>query len=199
MNKSVIAATVAGLLVLAAGCASHRETYALMPGNEGREGGVTVMPKEGAALVLDKANAAAVSRGGRVEPAAIDDRSLRQQFGDVLAAQPPAARTFVLYFLEGADELAPESQVQVADVFAEIRARQAPDIVVVGHTDRVGKLEDNDALSRRRADKLRADLIQQGVPAESIQAAGRGEREPLVPTADEVKEPRNRRVEIFVR
>lgn len=197
--KTLLISAVAGLSLLAAGCASHRETYALMPGSEGRDGGVTVVPKEGAALVLDKANAAAVSDGRRLVATELDEQSLRQRFGDVLAAQPPGARAFVLYFLEGADELAPESQAEVAKVFAEIRSRQAPDIVVVGHTDRVGKLEDNDALSRRRADKLRADLIQQGIPAESIQAAGRGEREPLVPTADEVKEPRNRRVEIFVR
>jgi OmpA-OmpF porin, OOP family len=38
-----------------------------------------------------------------------------------------------------------------------------------------------------------------GVPAGQIQAAGRGERAPLVPTEDEVEEPRNRRVDITVR
>jgi len=38
-----------------------------------------------------------------------------------------------------------------------------------------------------------------GVPAERIVIAGRGEREPIVPTADNVDEPRNRRVEINVR
>jgi outer membrane protein OmpA-like peptidoglycan-associated protein len=170
-----------------------------MPGNPGAEGAITVVPKEGPALVLDKPNAAAVSNGRRVESAALDEKALKEQFGDVLAARPPAARSFVLYFLEGSDELTPESQAEVTQVFAEIRGRQAPDIVVVGHTDRVGKLEDNDVLSKRRADKVRADLIRQGVAAESIQSAGRGEREPLVPTADEVKEARNRRVEIFVR
>jgi outer membrane protein OmpA-like peptidoglycan-associated protein len=38
-----------------------------------------------------------------------------------------------------------------------------------------------------------------GVARDSIQVAGRGEREPLVPTPDEAAEPRNRRVEITVR
>jgi len=37
------------------------------------------------------------------------------------------------------------------------------------------------------------------ISPERIQARGRGERELLVPTADEVREPRNRRVEINVR
>ena len=38
-----------------------------------------------------------------------------------------------------------------------------------------------------------------GVAPENIQASGRGKREPLIPTPDGIAEPRNRRVEIFVR
>jgi OmpA-OmpF porin, OOP family len=70
---------------------------------------------------------------------------------------------------------------------------------VVGHTDRVGTVPYNDALSLRRAERVQAQLVQLGIPAAQIQAAGRGERAPLVPTEDEVAEPRNRRVEITVR
>ena len=82
---------------------------------------------------------------------------------------------------------------------AEIKARPVPDIVVVGHTDRVGSVADNDRLALRRADAFRKKLVQQGIPDDAIQAAGRGEREPLVSTADETPEARNRRVEILVR
>lgn len=46
---------------------------------------------------------------------------------------------------------------------------------------------------------MRGELARIGIPADRIQAAGRGEREPLVPTPDEVAEPRNRRVEVTVR
>jgi len=42
-------------------------------------------------------------------------------------------------------------------------------------------------------------MVERGIPADRIQARGRGERELLVRTADEVREPRNRRVEINVR
>ena len=54
-------------------------------------------------------------------------------------------------------------------------------------------------LSLRRAQKIREDLVKLGVPAEQIQVAGRGEREPLVAIEDEVAEPRKRHVEISVR
>ena len=84
-------------------------------------------------------------------------------------------------------------------VLAEVKRRPAPDVIVVGQTDRVGQVPDNDRLALRRAEKMRQELLRQGLPADSVQAAGRGEREPLVLTADEVAEPRNRRVEMLVR
>ena len=74
-----------------------------------------------------------------------------------------------------------------------------PDIVIVGHTDRVGTDEYNDALALRRAETVRAVLIRRGLVAENITTSGRGKRELLVPTAEGVAEAKNRRVEIIVR
>ena len=82
---------------------------------------------------------------------------------------------------------------------AEVARRPAVEVVVIGHTDRVGTVQYNDALSLQRAGKLRDELVRLGIPLDRIQVAGRGEREPLVPTEDQVPEPRNRRVEITVR
>ena len=107
--------------------------------------------------------------------------------------------SFLLYFLEGKDALTPESQQVVQQIFAEIARRPVPEIVIIGHTDRVGSVTSNDDLSLRRAEKVRDDLVKLGIPADRMEVAGRGEREPLVPTEDEVPEPRNRRVEISVR
>jgi outer membrane protein OmpA-like peptidoglycan-associated protein len=42
-------------------------------------------------------------------------------------------------------------------------------------------------------------LVDKGAVAERVEAVGRGKRELLVPTADEVDEPQNRRVEVIVR
>jgi outer membrane protein OmpA-like peptidoglycan-associated protein len=84
-------------------------------------------------------------------------------------------------------------------VFAEIAKRPVPDVLVMGHTDTVGTNQVNDPLSQQRAEVIRAGLIRSGIAPENITAAGRGKRELLVPTADGVVEPRNRRVEIIVR
>ena len=107
--------------------------------------------------------------------------------------------SFTLYFLEGKDELTPESKLELDKVFAELKRRPLPDIVVIGHTDTVGGLPFNDRLSLARAERMREMMIELGIPAERIQAAGRGKRELLIPTDDNVSEPRNRRVEINVR
>ena len=46
---------------------------------------------------------------------------------------------------------------------------------------------------------MRGELVRPGIPQPRVRIAGRGERELLIATDDEVPEPRNRRVEINVR
>ncbi len=71
--------------------------------------------------------------------------------------------------------------------------------MVIGHTDTVGTMSYNDQLSLARAERMREMLIELGIAPERIQARGRGKRELLIATPDDVREPRNRRVEINVR
>jgi OmpA-OmpF porin, OOP family len=70
---------------------------------------------------------------------------------------------------------------------------------VTGYTDTVGSVAHNDELSRNRAAQIRQIFLDRGFPPIHIEAVGRGERELAIPTADEVDEPRNRRVTIEVR
>jgi len=107
--------------------------------------------------------------------------------------------SFQLYFIRGTDVLTEESLDVLERMLHELRKRVEPDIVVTGHTDRVGKDLANDQLSVQRADRVKADLKVHGIREDRIRVTGRGEREPLVPTEDGIDEPRNRRVEIIVR
>jgi hypothetical protein len=54
------------------------------------------------------------------------------------------------------------------------------------------------ALSLRRANAVKNEMVRQGVPADAIAVVGKGETQLLVPTGDNVREPQNRRVEIVV-
>lgn len=199
-------------LVTAAGCATtpvvreapapptRDEMVVLLPGPDGKVGALSVT-HEGHQQTLDAPYATArVLRQGQLEDGRhLPAEQVRQTFAHALAAQPPRPVTFLLYFLENSDEFTPESKLEIPKIFAEIASHPSPEIVVVGHTDRVGTLAYNDALSLRRAERVRGQLVQMGIPAEQVRAAGRGERAPLMPTEDEVAEPRNRRVEITVR
>jgi outer membrane protein OmpA-like peptidoglycan-associated protein len=196
-----LAGLAALVLLLLTGCArpARDDLYVLLPGAEGKTGELSV-DSAGRVTVLDQPYAAVrVKEPGRVEPGTMTEQEARQAFGPALAAQPGRPMSFILYFLEGRDELTPESRQIVGTIPAEIARRPAPEIVVIGHTDRVGAVPFNDALSLRRAERVRDELVQAGVPADRVRVEGRGEREPLVPTDDEVAEPRNRRVEINVR
>ncbi len=185
----------------ASGCAkpARNDLYVLLPGQSGHVGAVAVMSGE-TSRVLDKPyEAARVTAPGHVETETTNGQAVEQKFAAALDAQPRRPISFTVYFQEGKDELTTESMLVVTQIFAEIANRAAPDIIVIGHTDTVGGTAWNDELSLRRAQRMRDELVKLGAPADRIRVAGRGKRELLVPTADGVSEPRNRRVEVSVR
>jgi len=195
-------AVVVAAALLAAGCACAPVTPALfvvVPAPDGHIGSI-VVESGGEKRVINTAYGGQRVRGdGRIEEAKLSETQVRASFGETMASLPGVPTSFILYFLEGKDELTPESTIELEKVFGELRRRPLPDIMVIGHTDTVGGLEYNDKLSHARADRLRETLVGLGIPGDRIQAAGRGKRELLVPTEDNVSEARNRRVEISVR
>jgi peptidoglycan-associated lipoprotein len=84
-------------------------------------------------------------------------------------------------------------------VLDRAKSRKNLDISVIGHTDTQGSADVNAALARERAETIAAELRKLGLQDAVIQVESHGERNLLVPTADEVAEPRNRRVEITLR
>ena len=132
----------------------------------------------------------------------LEQRSAAQvteRYGSLLAVQPAPAQDFTLYFNTGGVDLTPESAATLQALLALARERPGGEIVIVGHTDSVGSVADNDRLSLQRARAIREKLIEQGFDPNRVEAAGRGERELAVTTPDEVAEPRNRRTEVIVR
>src|SRR5258705_4686855 len=188
----------AGLSAWIGGCAYNTGTVVLLPDKDGRDTAVVV--KQGSeTYLLNRPYAATRQWPLGAQPYTSDQKEVDARFGAALAAQPIRAKSFTLYFLEGQDEFTVESKETFETVFTEITKYPVPDLVVVGHTDKVGSDVFNDALALKRAEAVRTALIARGVASANIVAVGRGKREPLIPTADGVAEPRNRRVEIVVR
>lgn len=181
-----------------AGCAKN-ELIVLLPDENGEVGALDVSNK-GGTVALTEALAAARAGEDSVEATKVSQDEVQKTFAAALAAEPPAPVSYVLYFRSGTTTLMAGSEAQLRAMLADARGRAAVDIQVTGHTDTVGSLERNDRLALKRAEAVVAWLISDsGVDPQMIRAVGRGEREPLVPTGDNVAEARNRRVEIFVR
>lgn len=177
-----------------------QDRVVLLPGADGLPSGEVVVKTAGGEKILNRSYAAAdIDRQGGIRARQETAEAVRDRYAAALDAQPQRPVSYTVYFLLNKDELTPDSLPVLEQVKAGLRSRSAPEIVVIGHTDRVGSVSDNDALSLKRAETMRTILVGAGIPADRIEVAGRGEREPQVPTADEVPEPRNRRVEINVR
>ena len=106
--------------------------------------------------------------------------------------------TYLVFFETNRATLTPENERVVAEAAEAYRLTGDARVVVTGHTDTTGSAAYNLELSERRADLVANELVDQGVPATDITTVGVGETDLLVPTADGVDEPRNRRVEILV-
>jgi outer membrane protein OmpA-like peptidoglycan-associated protein len=187
---------VAVMVALAIFTATPVETVTVLPSADGHVGTVVVQRGE-AQQVLHEAYA--TSRSGRTEVTRLSADEVQSTYGRALHALPALPATFLLYFVTGTDELTEESKLELNKVLTAMRARPLPDVLVIGHTDTVGDPAANDRLSAQRAETVKSFLVGIGIPVDRIRTAGRGERALLVPTASNVDEPRNRRVEINVR
>jgi OOP family OmpA-OmpF porin len=118
----------------------------------------------------------------------------------VVAAAAPvaAARTFLVFFDWSKADLTDRAR-QIIGEAASARGAGVTRIEVNGFTDRSGPADYNMQLSIRRANAVAAELVRRGVPRNEIVTRGFGEENNLVPTADGVREPQNRRVEIILK
>ena len=112
---------------------------------------------------------------------------------------PEAARTYLVFFDWDRADLTTRARQIVAEAAQASTHVQTTSIEVNGYTDLSGTAEYNQRLSVRRAESVEAELVRDGVAKSEIAIRGFGESSPLVPTAQGVREPQNRRVEIILK
>jgi outer membrane protein OmpA-like peptidoglycan-associated protein len=118
--------------------------------------------------------------------------------GAAPAAPPAASKSFIVFFDFDRANLTPTALNTIKQAAAQAKSGRSTRIDVTGHADRSGSDAYNMALSLRRANAVKDQLVREGIAANQIVVVGRGESQPLVPTADGVREPQNRRVEIVL-
>lgn len=178
--------------------ASPKESIILLPQQDGKPSAV-VVTSANKELVLDRPYMTATVDAGNLAAGETTAEKVQAEFANLIAADPPGPKQFLLFYESGDIQLTAESKKLFGQVKAELKNYPAGEVVVIAHTDKVGSEKSNDQLSLRRAESVKALLIEIGIPENIIQVAGRGEREPLVFTKDGVEEAKNRRVEIKVR
>ena len=192
---------------LLAGCATHqakRDMIILLPDPDGKVGTITVITgggsqvvdKPGYAIEIEDLNKAPIA------PKPITENEINDVFGSALSAQPdPSNRflQFILYFEHDTTKLTHESKGNFPEILKTIKNRKPNEVYVVGHTDLVGTEAYNVELSSKRARYVRDLLVSNGIKPGTFFVSYYGKSRPLVPTKNEVPEPRNRRVEVIIR
>jgi len=186
------------LTALLAGCATPSLT--LLTSEEGKQGAVAVLEENGTPreTLVSELNSR-TNLSGRPKTKSIDANKLNKRERSLLLNMPPKPVELTLYFDEGTTILTPDSRSGLDYLKAEIARRPGAEVQVTGYTDTVGNSENNDKLSQRRAEEILTSLVSQGIELGMMSAVGRGERELLVPTDDEVSNQANRRVVVTVR
>lgn len=187
------------LIMLTSGCAK-KMLVALVPDPDGKTGSISVESAAGS-VTIDTSYQATTIGDANTQPSVpenIGKEKLDTIFKEALSIQPKQPLHFLLYFRQDTT-LTPDSTKLLPHIMATIKERNANDISVIGHTDTLGSKDYNTTLSRDRASAVKKLLVKQGVEAAAIRTTSHGKENPLIPTADNVSEPRNRRVEVVVR
>jgi outer membrane protein OmpA-like peptidoglycan-associated protein len=108
----------------------------------------------------------------------------------------PLEREFMVFFGFNKWSLSPQALATIREAVGSVRESGSAAIRVIGHADRAGSIAYNKTLSLKRAKTVRQALVAEGIARDAISISGRGESEPMVPTADGVRESQNRRVHI---
>ena len=172
----------------------------LLPDADGKVGSIVVATDTNQQLLGTAYGSASVNASGVINVQVENSAEVLRRYAATLDARPQLPVSFTVHFEFGSSvEVTPAFKQVLADLMAALPHYPAPEITVIGHTDRVGTLEANDALSIQRAQTVRDLLVQAGIQSDIIGVSGRGEREPVAATDDEVSEAKNRRVEVNLR
>ena len=179
----------------------HETQVILLPDHDGSVGRVEVATAGGKTLLTEAGQMTRVTAPDKLSsvPVTLSDEVIQASYPALFAAEPLPPVKFLLYFEQGSSRLLPASEAQLSKIIDVIELRQSYAVGVYGHSDRTGAYDYNLQLSLQRALVVRDLLSRQGVRSALMDVASHGEGNPLVPTADGVAEPRNRRVEVVIR
>ena len=201
INIKIMIISLLAIFMISA-CVSTTQVV-LLPNPDGKVGSLEVSSEKGTdPQTLDKpwqATETSVLTGAPGTPKIMDEKEVKEIFGQAMAARPLPPVSYIMYFSQGSAELTADSKNLLLAALEAIALRSSTHVNVIGHSDSVGPAQYNDKLSGKRAQAVVDAMVARGVDRKNIEITNHGKASPLIPTPDGVAEPRNRRVEINIR
>lgn len=188
-------------VVLFFGCSSKENFIVLSPAKDGSVGALQIETNKGSAVLEEQGKAIYISDRDSLpsKPTPISEEETKEVFTEAIEVHPLEPVSFLLYFKFDENSLTADSETLVPLILEAIKERKSDDISLIGHTDRTGDDAYNEKLSLQRAKSVFGILVSAGIRPRHMTITYHGEGNPLVPTPDNVEEPKNRRVEVVVR
>jgi len=189
------------VLLIISGCATVKDTVVLVQDADGKVGQLTVTTRGGAKTLTVPNTMVEVTGFGKSpsDPKKIDQTRIDSLFTDSIKALPLEPVRFLLYFLNNSTKLTTESKPLIPEILSLVDKRDFYEISIIGHTDTTGDDEYDMRLSSARSEAVRDVLLSHGIRSGQMELRYYGKRDPVIPTGDNVREPRNRRVEVVVK
>ncbi|HEX5329787.1 OmpA family protein [Sulfuricurvum sp.] len=180
---------------------SGQKTTVILLDNNKTTNGITITT-QGGSVDIDIPNTQTVlsSQEAKPEPlSSVEVSVIEQKYVQAFEALPSHPVSLLFYFKSGSTELTSESRVQMSALIDLIKEREPCVVDIIGNTDTKASFGSNYNLGLERAKMLKSFLEEQHIQLSEVHIESYGESNLLVPTVDEIDEPRNRRVEVLVR
>jgi outer membrane protein OmpA-like peptidoglycan-associated protein len=178
-----------------------KTTVILLPDEQQSVGAVVVETAEASKIVDQPYQSLSVtgSTERSMSMTTLEKEAVQVTYGRSLEALPQPAASHTFYFSAGTSTLTESSAGELEKMIDELRRRPPPIVMnIIGHTDATGSKQFNLKLSLKRAHAVEKIITESGIGIDTLRIQSFGENDPLIPTADGVAEPKNRRVEVMV-
>ena len=187
------------VVFLFSGCAPKVQ-ITLLPEDNGKTGVITIADSKGEKHTIDQAYAALdVSQKGDIASKQETQESVQSKYAEVLNAMPSKPQSYLFFFSFDSANLDTKQFGELKTIAQLIKDEGVVDVICIGHSDSAGDKEYNKTLSLLRAKTVAEKLMTYGVAKSLIELRYYGDADPLVVTANNKANAKNRRVEIILK
>jgi outer membrane protein OmpA-like peptidoglycan-associated protein len=149
----------------------------------------------------ERARRTAAAEAERAAKAKAESDKLMKELANLKAQQTERGIVLTIgdvLFATGKADLSANANKSVATLAEFLMRNPNRNVLIEGHTDSVGKDDYNLALSRKRADSVKAKLVEDGIEAGRITAVGYGKTFPVASNDTTAGKAQNRRVDVVI-